>query len=169
MRTPATMVKVPSYLKGLVETRARADAYAQRLEGVIREAEERLAKAKAERDACDTLISAYNPNLNPNSIEPIRAWRGKYGGRGEKAQAIREFVRAAYPAPVSTAEVAWHLTLKFEIDFVSPEAREAWKKTSVRNPLRLMARRGEVERLELEGLDGLETSSWRWASKTIGG
>lgn len=53
------MVKVPSYLQGLVETRAHSDAYLQRLEAVISEAEERLAKA--ERDTCDTLISAYNP------------------------------------------------------------------------------------------------------------
>lgn len=165
MRTPATMVKVPSYLKGLVETRARADAYVQRLEAVIREAEERLAKAMAEREACDTLISAYNPNLNPDSIEPIRAWRGKYGKRGEKAQALREFVRAAYPAAVSTAEATWHLILKFEMDFATAEAREAWKKTAVRNPLRVMAERGEIERLELQGLEGLMTASWRWVPK----
>jgi hypothetical protein len=165
MSLPATMVKVPSYLKGLVETRARADAYIQRLDAVIGEAQERLAKAKAERDACDTLIGAYNPSLDPNSIEPIRAWRGRYGKRGERVQALRDFVRAAYPQAVSTAEAAWHLALKFEMDFANAKAREQWKKMAVRNPLRLMAEQGEIERLELEGLEGLMTSSWRWVPK----
>ena len=161
----ATMVKVPSYLKGLVETRARADAYVQRLEAVIREAEERLAKAMTERDACDTLIAAYSPNLDPNSIEPIRAWRGRYGKRGERVQALRDFVRAAYPEAVSTVEVTWHLALKFEMDFATAEAREGWKKMAVRNPLRLMAEQGEIERLDLEGLEGRMTSSWRWVPR----
>lgn len=162
MNAPPTLVKVPSYLKGLVETRARTDAYVLRLETVIREVEERLAKAKVERDACDTLITSYNPNLDPNSIEPIRAWRGKYGKRGEKAQVIREFVQATYPAAVSTAEVAWHLTLRFDMDFPTPESRAAWRKTSVRNPLRQMAERGEIERLELVDLNEVATSTWRW-------
>lgn len=160
------MVKIPSYLKGLVDTRARADAYVQRLEAVLQEVEERLAKARADRDAADTLIRAFNPALDPSVIEPVRAWRGKYGNRGEKVAALRDFVQSAYPSAVSTAEAAWHLSLKFEMDFISSEARDAWKKTAVRNPLRLMAARGEIERLDVDGHDGRERSSWRWVPRS---
>ncbi|ALV07715.1 hypothetical protein [Roseateles depolymerans] len=160
--THETMVRIPSFLKGLVETRARADAYVQRLETIKAEVEQRLAKAGSEREACDKLIRAYNPNLNPTAIEPVRAWRHRYGPRGARNEAIKAFLQAAYPESVSTVEVAWHLTLKFELDFHSPEVREAWKKTSVRNPLRVMAQRGEVERLEVEALDGHEPARWRW-------
>jgi len=160
--THETMRKIPSYLKGLVETRARADAYVQRLEGVLQDIQAKLDRAREDREAADTLIRAYNRDLDPDAILPVRSWRGTYGKRGVLTEAIREFVRAAQPAAVSTAEVTWHLIIKFEMDFITSEARDAWKKTSVRNRLRELAQRGEVERLELEDVDGLQSASWRW-------
>jgi hypothetical protein len=160
------MLKIPSYLKGLVETRARADAYALRLERLQVELQEQLGRAKRDRESCDNLIRAYNSALDPNTITPISAWRGRYGSRGARVDALRAFVRGAYPEPVTTLEAAWHIMAKFEVDFVSNEQRENWKKNAIRNPLRGMRDRGEVEQLEPEGPpDGATPASWRWVPK----
>ncbi|MDE2628820.1 MAG: hypothetical protein KGL99_16880 [Burkholderiales bacterium] len=165
--THETMKRVPSYLKGLVATRGRADAHVQRLEGILQEVQAQVDKARRERDACDSLIRAYSSELDPTCILPVRAWRGKYGARGAVTNEIRSFVQAAQPAAVSTAEVTWHLVMKFEMDFINTEARDRWKKTSVRNRLRELAAKGVVERVAGgdDEVEGRQSSSWRWAEQ----
>lgn len=157
------MKKVPSYLKGLVETRARADAHAQRLTAVLEEVRAALAKAERDRDSCDNLIRAYSASLEPDSIEPVRAWRGKYGPRGAFIGAIRDFVKAAYPAEVTSAEVEWHLIIRFKLDFPTSTERKHWKKISVLNKLQNLVRDGELERLEdRDEIQGVTAGRWRW-------
>jgi len=68
----------PSYLKGLAETRARADADVLRLQKIYGEIAEKLAEAAAERDSCDCLILKYDDRLDPNRIAPIQSWKGRY-------------------------------------------------------------------------------------------
>jgi hypothetical protein len=162
--THETMKRVPSYLKGLVATRGRADALVQRLESVLEEINVQVDKARREREACYSLIRAYSSELDPTSILAVRAWRGTYGPRGALTNEIRAFVQAAHPAAVSTPEVTWHLIVKFQLDFINGEARERWKKTSVRNRLREMAAKGVVERIagDAEETEGLQSSSWLW-------
>ena len=101
----------------------------------------------------------------------VRAWRGTYGPRGAVINEIRAFVQAAHPAAVSTSEVTWHLIVKFEMDFINTEARDRWKKTSVRNRLRELAARGVVERVTGgdDEAEGQQSSSWRWAAATEAG
>lgn len=82
------MQKVPSYLKGLAETRARVHAERSRLERLHVKIGQRLAEATAECDACDRLIKKYDGRLDPTTIVPIRAWQGRYGKRGALKQAI---------------------------------------------------------------------------------
>ena len=168
--THETMKRVPSYLKGLVGTRGRADAHVQRLEGILEEIQAQVDKARRERDACDSLIRAYSSELDPTSILPVRAWRKKYGPRGVLTNEIRAFVQAAHPAAVSTSEVTWHLIVKFEVDFINAEARDAWKKTSVRNRLRELATKGVVERIagDADEAEGRQSSSWRWVGDFTG-
>ena len=165
--THETMKRVPSYLKGLVATRGRADAHVQRLEGVLEEIQAQVDKARRERDACDSLIRAYSSELDPTSILAVRAWRGKYGPRGAVTNEIRAFVQAAHPAAVSTSEVTWHLIVKFEMDFINGEARDRWKKTSVRNRLRELATKGVVERMagDTDEVEGMQSSSWLWVGE----
>lgn len=169
--THETMNRVPSYLKGLVATRGRADARVERLEGIVEEVQAQVDKARRERDACDSLIRAYSSDLDPTSILAVRAWRGNYGARGAVTTEIRAFVQAAHPAAVSTSEVTWHLIVKFEMDFINTEARDRWKKTSVRNRLRELAAKGTVERVPGgdDEEEGLQSSSWRWVVDAEGG
>ena len=153
--------KVPSYLRGLVETRARADAQAQRLERLIAELTEAKDKALREREAADHLIRAYDPNLDPTCIEPVAGFRGRYGPRGTLIEFIREQVREAFPEAVTTAEIAARAAVKFELDFPTPAIYAAWRKTAIRNKLQRMEKAGEVERVGLGGEDGRESVAWK--------
>jgi hypothetical protein len=155
------MKKVPSYLRGLVETRARADAQAKRLEKLVAELDEARTRALQERAAADHLIRAYDPNLDPATIEPIAGFRGRYGRRGALAEFIREQLRNAYPEPLTTAEIGARAAVKFELDIPTPALYAAWRKTSIRNKLQRMEKAGEVERVGFGVEDGRESAAWR--------
>jgi len=59
------MRKTPSYLKGLAETRARAAGDVLRLQQILDQVKESLAKAQAEVEACDVLIKKFDDRLEP--------------------------------------------------------------------------------------------------------
>ena len=132
------MQKVPSYLKGLAETRARVEAERSRLERLHAEIGQRLAEATAECDACDRLIKKYDGRLDPTMIAPIRARQGRYGKRGALKQAILEVVSMNFPSEVSTSEIAWAIQLRFDIGFETPDERAHWLHHSVSGALRIL-------------------------------
>lgn len=88
------MRKTPSHLKGLAETRARADgdihriqrlraeidpkrAEALRIEAIHAQVTANLAAARTERDACDLLIRKFGSRLDPEPVAPVRAVKGR--------------------------------------------------------------------------------------------
>jgi hypothetical protein len=165
--THETMLKIPSYLKGLVETRARADAYAVRLERLSAELDAALSKARRDRESCDNLIRAYNDQLDPAQIAPIQGRRGRYGPRGAFIGAMQSFIESAYPGEVTSAEVEWHLILHFQLDFATSIERKRWKKQSVLNKLQRLTNEGVIERIEQDDeLHGITPGRWRWAQPT---
>jgi hypothetical protein len=165
--THETMLKIPSYLKGLVETRARADAYATRLERLAAELQAALATARRDRESCDNLIRACNDKLDPALIVPIAGRRGRYGRHGAFTAAMLSFIESAYPSEVTSAEVAWHLILHFQLDFATSIERKRWKKGSVLNKLQKLTNEGVIERSEQEDeLFGITPGRWRWVSRS---
>ena len=158
----------PSYLKGLAETRARADADVLRLQKIHDEIVEKLAEATAERNSCDCLIRKFDERLDPTRIKPIRAWKNRYGPRGELALTIYELLQAAWPEAITTLEVAWAVQQKFKIDFLTKEERTAWLKNSVRRKLNFLVDRGVVERLHVLK-DGATKELGRWRLKPQAG
>jgi hypothetical protein len=156
--------KVPSYLKGLAETRARAAGDIQRYQQVLVEVTASLTKAQAELAACDTLICKFDERLDPNQIAPIKAWQGRYGKRGALRAAIVELLQERAPAPVTTTEVGWQMQLKFGIAFAHWTERKAWMGNSIKNCLtKLSDKENLVEacHLAIPGGNG-RTGSWRW-------
>lgn len=156
------MRKTPSYLKGLAETRARVAADVRRYQQLYEEIGEALEKAKAELTACDTLIRKYDERLNPDLIEPIKAWKGRYGKRGARNEVILEILKAKAPDFVTTAEIAWALQAKFQLDFYSWQERDSWARNSVGKFLRGLAKQGVVERLHDPVANTGGVGSWRW-------
>lgn len=109
------MQRTHSYLKGLAETRARADGDVQRLEQLHSEIARQLATAKAEVASCDRLIRKFDGKLDPTKIPAIRAWKGRYGKRGALREAVLRVVEAA------TEDVPRATTTRYTIHSLSPE------------------------------------------------
>ncbi len=156
------MRKTPSYLKGLAETRARVSADVRRYQQLHDEIGEALEKAKAELTACDMLIRKYDERLNPELIEPIKAWKGRYGKRGELKEAILGTLKARAPDFVTTAELVWELQVRFRLDFISWRDKVHWARNIVGKQLRKLAEQGVIERLHDPMANTGEVGSWRW-------
>ncbi|GEM_PF-1890797 len=141
------MRKTPSYLKGLAETRARVSAEVQRYQKLHDEIGEALATAQAEMEACDRLIRKYDERLNPELIQPIKAWKGRYGARGNLRDAMLTILKKRMPSAVSTAELGIELQIELQLEFVNSKERSKWLQNSVTRRLRMLALDGLVERL----------------------
>ena len=91
------MPRTHPYLKGLAETRARADGQCSLLEGQIEVLFRRLEKSQAERTSCDWLIRLFNPQLRPEAIQAISpGQRTRYGERGALTREIFAVLQLAY-------------------------------------------------------------------------
>lgn len=156
------MQKVPSYLKGLAETRARVDAECSRLEQLHADIGQRLAEAQAERDACDRLIKKYDGRLDPTTIAPVKAWQGRYGKRGGLKQAVLEVVTMSFPSEVSTSEIAWAIQLQFNLGFETPKERKRWVHSSLTDVLRTLANKGLVKPLHDQSILGGTGTTGSW-------
>lgn len=156
------MRKTPSYLKGLAETRARAAAEVQYLQKLVGELSQDLATAQAELDACDRLIRKYDERLNPTLIEPIKAWKGRYGPRGKLKETIVRLLKERHPKSMSTRELLIKLQVELHVDFITPAERMDWKRNSLLSQLRGLVEEGLVLRLHDTSTIKGKPGHWKW-------
>lgn len=161
------MRKTPSYLKGLAETRARVSADVARYQRLHDELSRKLAEATAELEACDRLIRKYDARLDPSQIAPIRAWKGRYGKRGQLIATIKQILAERAPSEVTTMEVMCELQLRLGISFETAYDRKRWRCDSVLRRLKELCAEGLAERLHSPEPTG-ETGRWRWATPVDG-
>lgn len=161
------MRKTPSYLKGLAETRARVSAEVARLERLQADIAAELDKARLELTSCDTLIKRFDERLNPNLIQPVRAWKGRYGQRGALREAIADYLQKAAPNEVSTDELGFYLQAHFHLDFQTAHEVREWQHNSVCRAIKVLMDRGLVERLHSTDINGGagHVGRWRWVGK----
>jgi hypothetical protein len=143
------MRKTPSYLKGLAETRARAAGDIQRLKKIQEEVAQKLAQAQDELEACDRLIRKYDARLNPELIQPIRAWQGRYGKRGALQATIKRLLQEAFPEAIDTTELLWALQIEFQLDFPTWQEKHRWRRNSLTPALKDLVAAGLANRLGL--------------------
>ena len=131
-------LKLPSYLKGLVDSRARADGHIERLAPAVAAAtvplaraavhlkkhEASLSRARVARDACDILLCRWSEAIDTNDIAPVHAWRGRYGERGALQKQVLVYVEAAGSPGVATGALADQLAALFGITFLTRPARQ---------------------------------------------
>lgn len=156
------MRKTPSYLKGLAETRARVAGDIRRYEQLFSDISQALEKAKAELAACDTLIRRFDERLNPELIEPIKAWKGHYGKRGALKASIIRILKERAPDSITTTELGLELQLEFRLDFNDWKARRGWLHRSVASCLQALVKKGLVGRLHDPTVFTGEPGRWRW-------
>lgn len=131
------MRKTHSYLKGLAETRARAAGSLQRLTSEV-ERKLKVAKADVERyqkmeielarnleeartdlKSCDWLIRKFDSRLDPEEIEPIVAWKGRYGKRGALKEAVSCILTDHAPVALSIPDLSKVIILEFQLTFAT--------------------------------------------------
>jgi len=149
-------------MKGLVETRARADAECFRLSLLIESLTLKLTKTQAERDSCDQLISRINNQIQPDQIEPVNAWQGRYGKRGAFRQAILKAITLAYPNPISTTEIAQYLQATFNLFFAIPGQRRTWAHNSINPRLRELVNSKAIQRIHDPSANIGKAGLWLW-------
>lgn len=125
----------------------------------------RLAKRKARLErvaaALTTVAIAMVTELAPEVVVPIRA-HGRYGGRGNLRNYLRETLKAAHPKAVSTGVLVEGAVKVFGLTFSSREERARFADDNLGNALRKMLARGEVERLhDYAGVPNMP-GVWRW-------
>lgn len=156
------MQKLSPVMKGLVETRARADGQCSQLARLIESLTADLQRARAERDACDLLIAKINRHIRPNQIEPINAHQGRYGPHGSLRGTIITLIRSEYPNSITTTELVALLAIALQRNFATPDQRKAWIRCSVGPALRELVDDGVICRLHDPAVNTGRAGVWRW-------
>lgn len=159
------MRNTPSYLKGLAESRARAARDVQCYQQLVDEPQTRLAQAQAELAACDTLIRKFDDRLDPDLIDPVNHWQGRYGKRGALRDAILKVLQAHAPEEVTTTMIGLAVQAEFRLVFYLPVEREAWIANSVRNCLKKLVMAGFHQAFLDQSNTGF-VGSWRLQGST---
>ncbi len=158
--------RTPTFLKHLVENRARADGQVQRLRSALVDLEAELARVLAHRDACDSLIVNFT-KFDPAEIVAIRGWLGRRGGRGKLVAAIREVIRLAGPTGIGTCELMDQLLVIFELNLTLAQ-RQKWRTNSLRGRLHELKVRGEIEPICEGRPPGNAQQRWRIPQRAVG-
>lgn len=157
--------KIPSYLKGLAERHARTQAHIEALETTIRISEElarhhqsvvdsslqQLAKAQVKLHSLEVLIRDYNDSLDPSKIDPIKAWRDRYGKRGQLEKDSFELVRLTGDYGMTSAAVYEVFAKRLEWPLDGPLA-EKYKANRMRPALKRLQTKGLIRNFTLDGV-----------------
>lgn len=128
----------------------------------------RLARRKARLErvaaALTTVATVMVTELASEAVVPIKA-HGRYGGRGNLRNYLRETLKAAHPKAVSTGVLVEGAVTVFGLSFSSREERARFADDNLGNALRKMLARGEVERLhDYAGVPDMP-GVWRWKAQ----
>ena len=121
--------------------------------------QERLTKELA---SFDQVVQSYDDRINPADIPPINAWQGRYGKRGALREFLIETLQSRAPAYISTNELELLTIVHFSMVFEHPSDRKKWYDSSFRNPLKLLASQGLIERGHSVDAFTWQVGSWRW-------
>jgi hypothetical protein len=104
----AFMKRLSPAVRQLAERHARLNSKAQRLEEKVATLAAELVRVNAELAAAVLLWVRFDSRVNPDAIEPIAGWKGKYGKRGALRGAILELLKAGRTA-VDVGEPLWRV------------------------------------------------------------
>jgi hypothetical protein len=151
----------PPALKWLAEKRARIAGKLDQRERTLTELQSRVAKLRDDLAALDRTLSVYDSQIDALAIQPVYAWKGKYGKRGALKQFIAQVVESRSPETISTDQLALLAMAHFALDFPTSVLRKRWQTNTLLNALKDLREAGKVERLHdlHTGTVGL----WRWA------
>ncbi len=177
------MKRTPSALKWLAEQRARKagemlvhDQICKRLEYDVNELRTELAEAelklraadqkkdvvRAELNALDKVVGIFDVEINPEAIQPVNGWAGRYGKRGALNQFLLETMQAAYPKALSTKELEFRAIEHFMLSFEDREQHRHWYAGTFRGTLKRLCANGAIEQGPPETYLRGQVATWQW-------
>src|SRR5262245_8303816 len=132
----ADMRKTPSALKWLAEARGRSAGDLERLERLARETEARMEEGRKDLAAYDRTIKAFDAAIDPTEIEPVYAWKGKYGQRGALRSLVLSIVEQSGADGIESRCVAALVIAEFGLEFPLPQLRTTWLENTLRPVLK---------------------------------
>ena len=94
----------------------------------------------------DRTLSLHSPEVDASAIGPVRAWKDRYGKRGQLRRHIMEVLRGRSPAWTTTAEVAVAVHTACGLAPLEGAASKRFRRNSIGTALRRLADGGYVER-----------------------
>lgn len=155
--------KIPSYLKGLAERYARTQADIESLKVTTQITQERaeyykklsvssaasLESAILLLQSLDVLIRDYNESLDPSKINPVNAWKDRYGKKGALEKETFELVRL-YGEEGVTSRTLYGIFAKRLGLPLEGELAEKHKANRFRCTLKRLQRKGLIRHFTLE-------------------
>lgn len=153
--------KIPSYLKGLADrycrTKAEAETHllsyntamemAAHHQQLAAQAEQALKEAQLKLASLDLLIRDYNSRLDTNSISPVRAWKDRYGKRGQMELDAYSLIREAGTVGVTSDQLYRVFASRMDWPLDGPIAA-AYKENRTRNVLKRLQRKGLIQAVD---------------------
>jgi hypothetical protein len=140
---------------------AKADA--ERYQKMEIELARKLEEARTDLKSCDWLICKFDSRLDPSEIEPIVAWKGRYGKRGALKEAASRILKDNAPVALSIPELSKVIILEFQLTVATDKAMKAWAHNSIGGALKTLLSEGLVERIDAPRAEwGGSDGRWRW-------
>lgn len=155
--------KIPSYLKGLAERYARTQTDIESLKVTAQIAKERaeyygklsvsstasLERAILRLQSLEVLIKDYNESLDPSKINPVNAWRDRYGKQGAMEKETFELVRLYGEEGMRSSELYEIFANRLNWP-LEGELAEKYKANRIRCVLKRLQRKGLVRHITVE-------------------
>jgi hypothetical protein len=145
-----------SYLTGLASEHAEAQAQVVEYTKLLELATEGLKKAQARLDSAEYLIKNINPDLDTSVITPTRAWKGRYGERGNLRKTLVDIVNRSGSVGMTAAEITKTYCEIFGQP-VAPALLTVYKDNRIRPALRELEKQAKIKKINVAG-------EVRWAS-----
>lgn len=159
------MKNTPPALKWLAEKRARTAGDLAHMEGLLTQLDERVARLRGELTTLDGTLAIYDSAIDASAIEPIKAWKGRYGQRGEFQAALAKVLEERAPEALSSETIALTMMVRFDLRFELASERYRWQQNSLGRELKRLVAKGLVERLH--PLATKEVGYWRWKQEEV--
>lgn len=159
--TPKTR-PTPSALKWLAEKRARVAGDLEQALFLAVELTQHADKLRDDLAALDRTVRIYDSKIDPETIEPIYAWKGHYGQRGALRGFVLTFLKGHAPEAISSGNIEAMVHAQFGLTFATPLERRRWYDNSFRGVLKKLVTDGLVERVVPANQLDKRDLSWRF-------
>lgn len=156
----ALMKRLSTTVRQLAERHARLKGEVAKLDDLMADIARSRAQMQTKADATAVLLTSFDERIEPARIEPVEAYKGRYGEHGALKSAILQHVRVASPEGISVVLLSRLLRADFGLEFLTRAKEQAWVVSSVWPQLRRLAEQDILEKFKL-GPHKNDLTYWR--------